>query len=92
MVVRDFIYISDSFLLIYTIEGSKNVFALNVLDNTIFAIFSSCTSTPIITFIPERYLLLAGDHQLINVYRIYEDLIFKFDLNPPWAGNNNIII
>lgn len=79
MIIKDFIYIADCSLLIYTVETDANVYIKNMNDNLIVAILSGHSNSPSIFFIPESYMLITGDADAIRIWRIYEDLIKKYD-------------
>lgn len=42
------------------------------------------TGTPVLYFVQEGYVLVTGDLGTIRVWRLYEDLVKKYDENPPW--------
>ena len=85
LVVNDFIYIRDSQLVIYTVERSHSVFVRNLNDNKIIGILPGHSCVPVIAFVPEKYLLFTGDQTTIKIWKLYEDLIGKYDMNPPWT-------
>lgn len=45
----------------------------------VIAILKGHNCPPSIYFIPERYILITGDNDSIRIWRIYEDLINKYD-------------
>lgn len=83
-ILRDFVYIEDCGLLIYTIEGHEQVYVKNVADGNVLAVMSGHNCTPSIYFTQESYVLMTGDVGTVRVWRIYEDLVNKYDEYPPW--------
>ena len=87
IMIRDFLYVEDSDLLFYVLEGYNSVFVKNFVDGQLVGILPNHDCTPCIEFIAERYVLVSGDSSKIRIWRIYEDLIGKFDELPPWESN-----
>lgn len=56
----------------------------NVNDGNVIAVMGGHNCTPSIHFVQESYVLMTGDNDTIRIWRLYEDLIKKYDENPPW--------
>lgn len=61
LVIRDFLFVADSNILIYTIEQDENVYIKNMRDNLIIAVLCGHSCAPSIYFVDEGYLLITGD-------------------------------
>ncbi len=51
LIVKDFIYVADANIIIYTIEDNQNIYIKNIHDNLIIAVLSGHNAAPSIYFI-----------------------------------------
>jgi hypothetical protein len=90
LVLKDFICIADANLLVYTLEANENVYIKNMDDSRIVAVLTGHNDSPAISFIEESYTVITGDMGTLRFWRIYHDLINKYDQHPPWESNTLI--
>jgi hypothetical protein len=86
LVVKDFICIADANLLVYTLDANPTVYIKNMTDSHIVAVLAGHNYSPIISFIEDSYMIITGDLGTIRFWRIYHDLIHKYDQHPPWES------
>ena len=94
MVIRDYVYVSGygaEGVVMYVVEGYEEVFVKNVEDGRVVCVLRGHGVVPVIYWVEEAGVLVTGGLGDLRIWRIYQDLIGKFDEFPPWESNYCII-
>jgi hypothetical protein len=91
--LNDYFYLKQHDLLVYTINGSSNIYIRIFSTGQLIAQLIGHANTPIIYLINSGLILISGDSKKlpgetidISVWNLQRDLIDRFSQRPPWIS------